>query len=87
MYAFSSSLKKILSEVQLNLEVDVNFVGNEETSKSEKAQKIMERLLRKWILFLRQIDVTMQIDFNSLRRKCITCYFWTTTITFCNYKC
>ena len=39
---FPHCAKKILSEVQLNHEVDVNFVGNEETSKSEKAQKIVD---------------------------------------------
>ena len=35
--------KKILSAVQLNLEVDANFVHKEETLNTEKAQKIMER--------------------------------------------
>ena len=43
---FPHCAKKILSEVQLNLEVDVNFVGNEETLNSEKAQKIMKQSLR-----------------------------------------
>ena len=35
--------KKIFSAVQLNLEVDANFVHKEETLNTEKAQKIMER--------------------------------------------